>query len=377
MRCKKCKRELPENAIFCCWCGVRQIEEAKEIKVPKPRQLPSGTWTAQMMIKGKRCSITADSEEEYYVKARAAKTGLVALSKRSESITLETACRRYIDDARGRLRPSTVQGYEKIVEQNFQTLMHTRLDKINEKALQRAVDDECKKVSRRGKPYSPKTIANGYMFIATVLHEVMPDLDTTVRLPEEKRKPVQILTPEEVYSAVQGTEIELPVLLSMWLSFSMSELLGLSKSKSIRGNQISVVDTVTTVRGEAVRSEGGKEELRSRTLTMPSYIASLIDDVPGDVIVPMTAQTLSKRFYRALDKAGLPHMTFHQLRHINASVMSRLGIPDVDANERGGWKTDYVRKTVYTHAFTEQRQQSDLTVDSFFTNIITNADNKS
>ena len=34
MKCKsvRCKREIPENSIFCPWCGFRQIAEANERK---------------------------------------------------------------------------------------------------------------------------------------------------------------------------------------------------------------------------------------------------------------------------------------------------------------------------------------------------------
>ena len=42
MKCKQCGREIPEAAIFCCWCGVKQLRERRKkdaIKVPKPRKL--------------------------------------------------------------------------------------------------------------------------------------------------------------------------------------------------------------------------------------------------------------------------------------------------------------------------------------------------
>ena len=363
---------MPENAVYCPWCGAKLTVDRSEVKVPAPRKLPSGTWFAQMTVHGERVSVSAASESEYYVKARAIKAGLVEAAKAPERITLKAACEKYIEQSRGRLRPSVVQGYESIVANSFQKLMSTRLDLITDRMCQAAVDEECKGKSAKGKPYAPKTIANRWLFIASVLHEYAPSVNTAVRLPEVKQQPVQILTPAEVYAAVKGTEIELPVLLSMWLSFSMSELRGLTKSKSINNGQISVVETVVDIKGKPVRDSGGKEEKRTRTLDLPPYLATLIDQVEGDVIVPFTAQTLSKRFYAMLRKAGLPHMKFHGLRHINASIMSQLQIPDPDANARGGWKTDYVRQRVYTHSFSEGRRTSDRKMDEYFNGIITN-----
>ena len=63
---------------------------------------------------------------------------------------------------------------------------------------------------------------------------------------------------------------------------------------------------------------------------------------------------------------GLPHMTFHDLRHINASVMALLQIPDKYAQERGGWKTDYTMKKVYTHTFSQGRLEADNKVNDYF-----------
>lgn len=37
---------------------------------------------------------------------------------------------------------------------------------------------------------------------------------------------------------VKGTDMELPALLAMWLSFTASEILGLTKSKSLQGDRL-------------------------------------------------------------------------------------------------------------------------------------------
>ena len=63
-------------------------------------------------------------------------------------------------------------------------------------------------------------------------------------------------------------------------------------------------------------------------------------------------------------------MTFHDLRHENASIMAMLKIPDKYAQERGGWKTDKIMKDVYTHTFSEERAAADNIVDNYFVGII-------
>ena len=81
MRCKFCRRDIPENSMFCNWCGKKQLKDKTEISVPAPRRLKSGTWFAQLMVKGERIPISGSTEAEYYAKARAAKAGLLEAKK--------------------------------------------------------------------------------------------------------------------------------------------------------------------------------------------------------------------------------------------------------------------------------------------------------
>lgn len=87
---------------------------------------------------------------------------------------------------------------------------------------------------------------------------------------------------------------------------------------------------------------------------MPPYIKKLVDEVHGDILVSLSARALSSRFAYMIQKSGLPKITFHGLRHINASVMHLLGIPEKYFLERGGWKTDKVMKKVYRHTFSKK-----------------------
>lgn len=365
MRCKFCKMDVPDGAAFCCWCG-RSLQKS-EIKIPAARQLPSGKWNIQ--LRGEGISITEDTRAKAEAKARAIRAGFVEKTKKNAHI-LKTACEKYISDAEGRIDATTAEGYRKIVRNQFPELMQTRIDKITQQEAQHAINAECRRNSRRGKPYSPKTICNGWFFISSVLEHNGVKLDVT--LPETQDRPVVILKPEDVYRAVRGTEIELPCLLAMWLSLSMSEIKGITKSRSIIDGKLYITETVVNVNGVDVRREKAKEERRQRVYDIPPALMERIDAVETDVIAPKSGQAMYKRLSRLLAKNGLPHISFHRLRHINASVMAELNIPDKTANERGGWKTDYTRKRVYTHVFDESRKNADAAINDYFANVIAN-----
>jgi len=69
---------------------------------------------------------------------------------------------------------------------------------------------------------------------------------------------------------------------------------------------------------------------------------------------------------KKLTKAYGYDLIFHQLRHLNASVMLMLGIPDKCAMERGGWSSNGVLKSVYQHTFSEECKLVDERIDGYF-----------
>lgn len=363
------------------------------MKLPTIRQLPSGSWFCQLRLDGQSISITETTRERCEAKAMAYKTGILTARRMPHAITLGAACDRYIRDRVGVCKPSTIDGYYKIRNQYFQALMGVRLSDLTARRLSLAVQHECQRTSRRGRPLSAKTIQSALGFILGVLNENHVELDGAVTAPEVKQRLIRLPDPEQVIRAIVGSDIELPCLLACWLSLSMSEIRGLTKSQSVVGDQLFVVETVVRVRDHAaeqerkqkmgnaapktgiykdVREEGGKEEERPRAFDIPPYIMNLINKVDGDILVPLTIRQIERRFSRLLEDAGLRHMTFHQLRHMSASIMAMLGIQKEIAQARGGWKTPHTMNRVYTHVFDRPRLEADAKINALFEEQIAN-----
>ena len=78
-----------------------------------------------------------------------------------------------------------------------------------------------------------------------------------------------------------------------------------------------------------------------------------------------------------LKKNGLPHMSFHDLRHVNASVMAMLNVPDKYAMKRGGWKTDKIMKGTYMQTYRAERIAVDHKIDDYFNTFIEKSSHES
>jgi len=344
----------------------------------KAKRLPSGNYRAQYSTgekndRGKYIygSITRPTEKEAIHAALE-----MELKKRGErhntvGITLAVAIDKYISSTCNVLSPTTIQAYKKIREFAFQDIMNVPIKKITTMMLNEAVNKEAARVVRTGKKISPKTVRNEYGLVSVALREFDVDINfSKIRLPEKHKKIKELIHPEVIMDIIKDTSIELPVLLAMWLSFSASEIRGLKKSTSVSGDYITIHSTVVDIGGEPLEKDGAKEYDRVRRHKIPPYIKTLIDKVEGDVLVDMKLRALYYHWIKLLKKNNLPLMSFHALRHVNASVMLKLKVPDKYAMERGGWKSPHVMKNIYQHTFADERETVDETINDYFENLL-------
>ena len=339
----------------------------------KPKKTKSGKWTVRVYdyqdAEGKQHykRITEDTRDACIVAASLFRAEKSTKKDAPDAMTVGEAVDRYIDLCRV-LSPTTVSGYEKIRRTAFSDLWGVKVPDLTEEVAQEYLNTEASRMGRSGQ-ISAKTVANEWGLVSTALHKICR-VKYEVKLPKRRRSVKEYPEPAQVMEIVRGTSVELPCLLAMWLSFSMSEIRGLQfsdiKGDSIVINRVMVdVDNVPTVK------ETAKAETRIRRHRLPPYIRALIDaaDHSQPWIVPENGHKVYYDFRKLMDAAGLD-LTFHQLRHLNASVMLELNVPEKYAMERGGWKTPHVMKTVYQHTFDKKRQAVDDQVDAYFQAIL-------
>lgn len=338
----------------------------------KVRKLPSGNFRVVIAAgydeNGKRIykSFTAEEEWQVLKMAEDYKRNLDEYTPRN--ITVRKAFEMYITTRSNVIEPTTVRNYHQIADHCFRCIMDKQVSSLRAIDIQMAVNAESKRVS-------PKYVKNAYGLLKSVLkmYEVKINLDS-IKLPKLKRIEKEPPTFEQVYEIVKGTDSELPVLLASWLSLRIGEVIGLQfRDVDAEHHRIYVRRTIImTEEGYQVR-DGCKTEKSTRNIRVPDYILSLIQAVPHesetDFIIQKSRKSVYSKFSRLMEKNGVK-MTFHDLRHLNASVMMMLGIPDKYAMERGGWATDNILKSVYQQTFSTERERVDDKIDSYFSCIV-------
>ena len=340
----------------------------------KITQLPSGNYNIRIRINGKIRSFTAESERKV---ERLVKDAL-STQKRRETvgITVQEAVQDFINSRRNTVSPSTTASYEKWLKDRFITLHSIPVSKVTSLVLQDAIDAECSLSTYKGKKISPKTVINAYGLYRSAIARALDDeyFNPRVRLPKEVKKYKDLPTPHEVISAVKGTDIELPVLLALWMSLTESEIRGI-KVSSIRDGVLYIEESVVQIDGVPVHKEAAKAYDRNRKNRIPEYIMSLIEKTPAwqkgsGYIETRSGNALYKRFQRVLADKKVKPMRFHDLRHLFASVGLQLGIPEKYLMEKGGWSTPHIMRSVYQHTFTSEMDHVTDQIDNYFEKLV-------
>ena len=336
----------------------------------KAKKLPSGKWRVLLYVgkddAGKRQYKSFTAETKKQAEADAALYSIQRKREQSAEITVGEAIDHYIRSKSNVLSPSTIAGYEMIRRNHIQRIMDIPLDDVTNAKIQAEFNREALRLS-------PKSLSNARGLLSAALSMHLPDFTLRVTLPAKQHIIRDLPTPGEVIRAVKGTEIELPCLLALWLSLRMSEVRGIRK-EDISGNTLTIRSTRITINGEDVCRNQTKTYNSTRKEELPPYIMELIrneleaDD--GEYLVKLSGQAIYKRFVRIIQKNGLKPCRFHDLRHLNASVMVELGVPDKYAMERGGWSTDSTLRNVYQHTFDSKRKEIDKRINDYFEKLL-------
>ena len=125
MRCRRCKRDIEDDSLFCKFCGEKLIRERrKKSQLPKDiRKLSDGSLSGKVMIKGQRLRIHAKTESEFTAMMDAYRHGWLQLPNAGKSgMTVADAISDYAERRKNRLKPSTLQNYEYIRDNRFPDL---------------------------------------------------------------------------------------------------------------------------------------------------------------------------------------------------------------------------------------------------------------
>lgn len=342
------------------------------MKVPTPRQLPSGNWFIRLRLGGQDIPITERSRSDCVNRARIIKAEYLA-GKEIQRKTLPPApdqtprelLTAYIEKYKPVLSPATVRGYCVIRENRFQGVMDTKLRDIG--SWQKVINAEVAQCSA-------KTLKSAWSLVrASLVDAGQPAPKVT--LPQIVSKERPFLMADEIrrfVAAVHGSAFEVPILLGLH-GLRRSEIAALDWTQvDLRAGKIRVEGAlVPNENGKYVRKQTNKNDASRRTVPiMIPELRAALEAVPESdrkgPVVRCHINSIYKAVNSICEREGLPLIGAHGLRHSFASLGHFVGVPEHEMQLLGGWKDSGTMRKIYEHIEAEGLLRAQNAMANFY-----------
>ena len=309
-----------------------------------------------------------------------------------ERQTVEQYLTRWLADvAAPKVRPSTMQVYEETVRRIVPHIGRVPLTKLTPQDVQRMLQAIAAAGAAASSVARARAVLRNALGQAVRWGLVPRNVAALTDAPNDERKRPKVLTPQEarrLLDAVRGERFEALYHIALTLGLRQGELLGLRwHDVDLAAGTIRIEQTVKMVRGKLI-IQAPKTHRSRRTLPLPP---TLIDQLhqhrmrqrveqaqAGDrwqdhdlvfasmVGTPTSPRNLLRSFWRILERAELPHMRFHDLRHACATLLAAQGVPPRVAMEILGHAHISTTMNIYTHVLDDSTKHAIVGMDALF-----------
>ena len=314
---------------------------------------------------GKRRYVSGKNKEEARANLRRARgdaeRGLVS---DGGNVALSDYLKRWLNDSvRGSVKPITHSSYKMLVNKHVvPALGNVRLSKLTPAHLQGFYR------SKLDAGLSPRTV----QYLHVVLHRALKqalrwglvtrNVAEAVDPPKVHKKEVTPLSPEQArvfLEAARGDRLEALYVLAVHTGMRQGELLAL------RWDDVDLDAGVLRVRGTKTARSRRTVKLSETALdTVRNHLSRQLEEIDRvgsmwrenglvfatEIGTPLNRHNLTQRSFKPLlERAGLPHIRFHDLRHTCATILLSQGVHAKFVQELLGHATIAITLDTYSH----------------------------
>lgn len=340
------------------------------MKVPEPRKMTSGNWFIQLRLNGQSLTVTAPTKKEAIrqaelVKAEHRNGKRFAKTEKGE-LTIKELMLKYVDSRKKVLSPSSLRGYNTIIENRFANYRDKKPSTI--KDWQKVINDEI------ASGVSAKTIKNSWSLLAASF-DYNGTTPPSVKLPVVQSSVRPWLDADQInlfIKAISGEECEIAALLALH-SLRRSEIVGLTWDKidlekdTIRIEGAAVFNSDNSLVFKATnKSKNSRRVVPVMIPRLHNVLASVPEDARQGRVVTMNPNTIWSQINRVCRAASLPEVGVHGLRHSFASLAHHVGLPEQEAMLIGGWEDAQTMHKIYEHISAADKLKSENKMKEFY-----------
>jgi len=238
--------------------------------------------------------------------------------------------------------------------------------------------------NRKSEGLSGKSVGKLHAFLNMVLKDAMKNRLIKynpcdgVDKPKGKKFTPTIYNEEnfnKLLMIAKGTFDEVCILLAGVCGLRRGEIFGLRlRDIDFKECKISIVETMVRMNGDWI-IKPPKSETSQRRIRIPRFVIDVISEyltslkvVPERICGQYKPSAYSQHFKKLLEDNELPHIRFHDLRHFNATLMMRYGVPDKIASERLGHSQVQITREIYQHVLPDMDNEASNVLEDIFIN---------
>lgn len=314
MECIKCKKDIPDGSVFCCWCGKQQ--QATQRKALKRA---NGTGTVYK-LQGRRTRPWVAAKGKtiigYYDKKTAALDALARLQGRSVgeiyNWTFAEVYEAWKDEHFRDIGAKGIESYERAYDV-FEPLHDRKFRELRTADYQIVIDK-----------YSDKShsLLSKFKQLATQMSQwgIRQELITTnfasfIKLPENVKKEKEIFSEEDIQKLeADGSQAAKLALMMVYTGMRIGELFGLRTEN---------VHETYVIGGE--KTEAGRNRIIPIRSEGRKYFAEFKERAKGELLISgydgqkVIANFRKRDYYPLLERLGISKKTPHATRHTFAS----------------------------------------------------------
>lgn len=293
----------------------------------------------------------------------------------TSDILFSSLVENYLDDMEHRLKPTTMENKRFIITGKllpyFGRLKVCDIDTIKVRKWQNEL------LSYRGDDGQPlsqtylKTVNNQLSAIMNyaVSHYRLPanPCKAAGSIGKSKADEMNIWTQEQYEkfsSQIQKSSVRLAFDVLFYTGMRSGELLALTPADILPTKRIDINKNYAKVKGEELFLEP-KTPKAKRCISIPDflyddicdYVSKLYGIGQGDRIFYFSKSALDREIKRIAEKAGLPPIRVHDLRHSHASMLIDMGFTALEIADRLGHESVKTTLDTYSHLYPDKDQK--------------------
>lgn len=293
----------------------------------------------------------------------------------TSDILFSSLVENYLEDMSHRLKPTTMENKNFIIKGKllpyFGDIKICDIDTIKIRKWQ---NELLSYRDESGKPFSQtylKTVNNQMSAIMNyaMAHYHLPSNPCRVAgsIGKSNADEMNIWTQkqyERFSGTIQKSSMKLAFDILFYTGMRSGELLALTPADILPTKRINISKNYAKVQGQELFLEP-KTPKSKRNISIPdflyddiqNYISKLYGIQGSDRIFYFTKSALSKEIKTSAEKAGLPPIRIHDLRHSHASMLIEMGFTPLEIAERLGHESVKTTLDTYSHLYPDKDQQ--------------------